>query len=587
MNKKNMFIWSAALVLTACGGDDLLENVQGGQPGDEPQVGTIQVPVHITASGGSDAEAKGRTGMAKVAGTDTGSELTFVWESTDGIEVFAGEQGMTRTIFSTISSGAGTNSAEFNGTLNYNAAENGDHALTDATPVYSYIRTPYTVYDAAERSVTIDLKEQTGTLDDALAHTLFWAESTYNAGEVHFDYQNQMSVMKFNIANIAGETGTGSVTFMADQGMPNAVTCSAKTGAVTPGTGMYVKATQVQFSDGQATVYLAICPNAAQAITTAEVRIDLNGRTFYQKFSNTNIPAGTIQGGFLYPQNVKKAKELKVGDVLYTDGTWGTKAETTARPKSEVLGIVGDINPTQEDIEAGYRHGYAIYREDLPGDKDYDWASQYFKGGIAVYVQRVSNAFGVTYPMLDIVPQNASQDVVVSFLEQESSGLALSRTLYPLRATLLLGTGSYIAYPAAYYAYDEWGEKGDEPQTRTHTFLGTAGEMFRVLRNLGILDTTQPFTSSSPGMTSQTEEFQWNNQNYTAEMNVALTVTCSDGALAMNLFERPNGIDLSFYWTTSEDDTSETFSFYLYNNYIKFDAQQKTDKKMVRPLVAF
>lgn len=573
--KKNISILMAALALTACGGDDLLENVSP-TPTPEPTPDVVQVPVRITADSGAPTAAKAR----KVSGTDSGSELTFVWESTDGIEVFAGAQGMTRTVFTTLSSGAGTKSAEFSGTMNYDASANGDAALTDDTPVYSYIRNANLVYNADDRSVTMDLATQTGSLDDALAHTLFWSESTYNGGDIHFTYVNQMAVLKLNIQNVGTESGTGTVTFMADEGMPNSVTCSAKTGAVTPGTGKQVKATAVSFADGAATVYLAIVPNATSAITRSEVRIDINGRTFYQLFKNSSIAAGTLAGGYLYPQNVKKAKELKVGDVLYKDGTWSTREEAISHTKSEVLGIVGDINPTDEDVEMGYRHGYAIYYEDLPGDKDYDWASHHLHNGVAPYASYVSSRFGVDYPTTQIKPRNASQDVIVAALLAEPSGLKLSQTLYPLRTSV----GSNIAYPAAYYAYDEWGEKGDEVSSGTHSFLPTAGEMYKVLTNMGILDVTQTFTNTTGALSLGVETFNWTNQNYEAQMNTILTITCSDGAYAMNLSTTSSK---EYYWAVSEEDASEAWAVYLKNGEVKFNAQQKTDKKMIRPLVAF
>ena len=585
MKKQNMLMMAVALFFAGCNSDDMLQDTPEQNP--SPKGPTIQVPIHITANGGSNSASKAR----KVNGTDTGTELTFLWESTDGIEVFAGATGLTRTVFSTLSSGAGTNAAEFDGSLNYNASENGDLALSSTTPLYSYIRNANLVYNAEDKTVTMDLTEQTGSLNDALAHTLFWAETTYGDGtDVHFKYQNQMSVMKFNITNIGTETGTGTLTFIANDGMPNSVTCSAKTGAVTPGTGFYVKATSVTFSNGAATAYLAIVPNATSAITKAEVRIDVNGNTYCQKFKNDNIEAGAIEGGLLYPQNVKKAKQLKVGDVLYKDGTWGTTAETAAnKTQDEILGIVGDINPTQEDFEAGYRHGYAIYYEDLPNDKDYDWASQYFRKGIAVYVQKVSSAYGVDYPELNPAPKLADQATIVAAMEAEPSGLKLSQTLYPLLCSFIAGgTENRTAYPAAYYAYGEWGESAAEQATGTHTFLGTAGQMYKVLKNLGILDTTQSFSNNTGdhiNASSTAEKWTWANQPYTGVMNLKLTVACTDGNKVMNLNEVTSG--LGYYWTTSEDDGHEAFSFYLSDNSIVFEAQQKTDKKYIRPLVAF
>ena len=573
--KKYLTLMAAGLLLAACNSDDILEDTP--TPAPQPSESTIQVPVRITADGGGSTASKAR----KVAGTDTGSELTFVWESTDGIDVFAGAQGMTRTVFSSPATGVGTRSAEFSGTLNYNAADNGDLALTDDTPLYSYITNGNVTYNASDRTVTMDLSEQTGTLNDALAHTLFWAESTYNGGDIHFTYQNQMTVMKFNIANVGGLSGTGTVTFMAEEGMPNSVTCSAKTGAVTPGTGKQVKATAVTFANGEATVYLAIVPNAAQAITKAEVRIDLNDHVYYQKFKNQSIPAGTLEGGYLYPQNVKKAQELKVGDVLYKDGTWSTPAEAISHPKSEVLGIVGDVHPTDEDIEQGYRHGYAIYYEDLPDGKDYDWASQHLHNGVAPYASYVKTRFGIDYPTTQIKPKNAGQDVIVAALLAEPSGLKLSQMLYPLRTSV----GSNIAYPAAYYAYDEWGDKTEEERNSgTHSFLPTAGEWYRVLVNMGILDVSQTFTNETGNLSIGVETFNWANQNYDAQMNTILTITCSDGAYAMNLNTTSSK---EYYWAVSEEDASEAWSCYLKNGEVKFNAQQKTDKKMIRPFVAF
>ena len=197
MNTKNLFTMALALVFAGCSSDDAPE-----QDPQEPQGGVVKIPVHITADGGSDSASKAR----KVQGTDTGSELTFVWEGgrKDTIAVFVGAGSpATRNLISNLTSGANTSKAEFDGNINYNQSANGDNSADQGTPVYSYIHNYKITYNAADYTATLDLKEQKGSLDDALAHTFFWAETTYGTGyDIHFSYKNQMSIMKFNVSSV-------------------------------------------------------------------------------------------------------------------------------------------------------------------------------------------------------------------------------------------------------------------------------------------------------------------------------------------------------------------------------------------------
>ena len=585
MNTKNLFTMALALVFAGCSSDDAPE-----QDPQEPQGGVVKIPVHITADGGSDSASKAR----KIQGTDTGSELTFVWEDEkkDKIAVFAGDGSpATYNLFDNLTSGAGTSKAEFDGTLEYNQTANGGVVKSSDTPVYSYIYNANITYKDTDYTATLDLKEQDGSLNGALAHTFFWAKTTFgNGNDIHFSYKNQMSIMKFNISDLGNDVnGTGSVTFIADTGMPNSVTFNIKTGVLTPGTGTYVKATNVTFSNGTATVYLAIAPNATDAITNAEVRIDVGGKTYWKSFSNKNISANTIKKGKLYPQNVKNAKKLEVGSVLYADGTWGTKAETEQVDKSKILGVVGDINPTEEDIEAGYHHGYAIYRENLPYGKDYKWGNEFSSSYNSHIISSnyVSTCFtNITYP--SFTPSSNNQTDFVNALEAEGSGLKLTKTLEGLKCGV--GSGeNHDAFPAAHYAYEQTWDgktKGAQP------FLPTAGEMFRVLTNLEILNTSGTFSSHNG---SAVQTWSWDVTNFD-KMDTTLKLNCKDGStnstINMTLDVNP-ATSLSYYWTTTEYQNNNALSFYLQTNAISgnskfvFDAQVKLDSKVVRPLVAF
>jgi hypothetical protein len=558
MKKQIILALAAVLTLAACNDNDMLDDQQPVNPQNnstEPVEGPT-VPLNVTAFNGDDGSstATPRT----IAAERTASGATLTWESTDKIKVFLGS-GMTPTELTSPTITNENKKAIFSGDV-----ATGGQTVTESTPVYSYVASDYMTFNSSTNDVTIDLTAQNnqtntnGSIRDAVLHNFFYASTTYGDGNVTFNYENKLAIMELVLTEIAGENGTGTVTFTADQGIPSSVTFDLETGNVkSVDTANGVTATNVLFINGEAKCYVAIVPNASSAITNAKVRITVNGHLYEKVMKNTNIAAGSLMANQVYKQTVKKAL-VPIGSWLFSDGTWGEK--NVPAPDKTIVGVVYENEVTAEDAALGYTHGYAIALKDITTGSW--WSGMNLDVGYGY--------LGIKY--------NDTAETAKATLLAEPSGLKYSAdaTAKP--------DGWTVHAPKLAYEYIV--------TANMHSFLPSAGHIYRMLMNLGALSPDADPTLARSGWASEAEEIKFPGTGSTIYQNLGQSgVLNIDAGMTSNAPINGNFTNDEEYWTSSQCDNNEAYCFTIspsVNNWIYFDGENKPGtSKTTRACIAF
>lgn len=561
--KKTLIMAAVAMVcLTACNdNNDILDEQPvvektGEQQGSESDGPTV--PLNVTALSTTDeSNDVKQTGRRSILPTVTTTGVTMEWENSDKIEVLLGD-AMTKTQLS-MSEKQTTQKAIFGGDI-----ATGGQEVTASTPLYSYVASEDITFNSASGDVTIDLSDQDGTITDAVRHSLLLGETVYGNGNVTFNYTNRLAIMELKFRAVNGENGRATVSFSADQGIPASVTYDPATGNVKAvGSTSGAQATNVLFEEGEATCYIAIAPNTAGAnnvdINNARVRVTFNnnGRFYEQAMKVTTIPAGSIEANLVYEQRVKNPL-IPIGSWLFSDGSWGEK--NVAQPEKTIVGIIYDNQPTAEDAALGYTHGYAIALEDIATGKW--WSGMNLDIGYGY--------LGVKY---DAAPADA-----VAALIAEPSGLKYSAdaTAKPDAWTV---HAPKIAYEYIVVA-------------NMHSFLPTAGHIYKMLVNLGGLSADALPTVGRSGTGSEAEEIKFMSAGSSVYQNLGQSgVLNIDAGMTSNAPINGNFTNDEEYWTSTQCDNNEAYCFTIstsVNNWIFFDAENKPGtSKTTRACIAF
>ncbi|MCR4612539.1 MAG: hypothetical protein K5778_00910 [Bacteroidaceae bacterium] len=580
MKKTMILALASMLTLAACNdNDDILGEVQPNNPSsDKTEELGPTVPLNVTAISTADAgaEVKGQNdGLRFIQPSVTTTGVTLAWETSDKIEVLLGAD-MAKTQLP-LTEKQTEQKALFAGDI-----ATGGATVTASTPLYSYVASEDITFNATAKTLTIDLTQQDGSIEDAVRHSLFLAQAPYDDGSVTFDYTNQLAIMELKFRAVGNENGSATVTFSADQGIPGSVTFNPATGVTTTVSGTSVSATNVQFTNGEATCYVAIAPNSygsanAQSILNAKVRIDINGNTCYyvHNFSATNIPAGAIVADKLFEQRIKDPK-VPIGTILYDDGTWGDKDVPSTK---NAVGVIYDNEPSAEDRAAGFTHGYAVGLHDAPpvvvlGMSEYKNALKW----------TTTNVNRQNRPKFEIV-DGSTVAQVNQVLATEPSGLGWTTALHDVKTNL--GNPEFKVFDWAW----QQAQRSDSDGRNYQGFIPTVGHMYRLFKNLGGLDDTGTAVSKHNSSSSMYDQIAWAGQS-TSVMNTLVTnLNIPQGSVgnAAEASINPMFVANIDYWTATEYDGNEAFIFKFdnSNNRIWCEAEVKSDLKQARYFVAF
>lgn len=237
------------------------------------------------------------------------------------------------------------------------------------------------------------------------------------------------------------------------------------------------------------------------------------GALAYDKY---NIPSGMTTLEFKTAEATQSEKP-NVGDLLFSDGSWGNKIESGKTP----VAVVFSTTPSEADKAMGYTHGYAIALKNA--------------------TQKV--AWAVT-PSGEQTGHYTSSDS----LGYQTDKDGLSHTRYLVEQ----GAGFYPAADAA-VSYNV-----DAPENSSGWYLPSSGQWYDIVVNLGGLDSQMPVTGKTEGYWNKASDVNSSVRNINDHLKVAGT----------DLYEPisvPSG-DYLWFWTSSESGDSQAYAIFFDND---------------------
>ncbi len=233
----------------------------------------------------------------------------------------------------------------------------------------------------------------------------------------------------------------------------------------------------------------------------------------------------------------------KVGDILYSDGTWSTKLNR----KKTAIAIVFNVGTSNADSIKGWKNGYAMALKNSGQKKA--WATA--EGNL----------------------QSGRQDYVSADTSLTNPGYMVDLDGYSETQALLTNTSA--TFPAAESAT---GYAVTAPEATSGWYLPSVGQWVKILVNLGGLSATPHRYSAS------TAFWDYCSRTFISAINAKLTAVSDD----VDKFES----DDIYYWTSTEYGSATAYEMHV--NYeedgIDVDSWMKTygfQSCRVRPVIAF
>lgn len=264
-NNSILFVAAAALAMLATSCTKENEN---------PRNEVKQMPITITAEyDGSNA---------KVSYTESGSNITATWEDSD--EILVVYDGYVSTL--TLSSGAGTASATFTGTISYRTAPTANSLLS------CYVRDQNNA-----SAVTVDgntivysdaaFQSQDGTLASAAKCNTYFGMATYGDGtNIRCDFAVNTSMCKFNYINVDSDNGRSATV----EYKSNGTTLASATITVHSGSNLvYLAVPSGSYSGEQKLVYTCAASSTVKEYNLSSTSANfVAGHTYSKNIAFTN-----------------------------------------------------------------------------------------------------------------------------------------------------------------------------------------------------------------------------------------------------------------------------------------------------------
>ena len=291
------------------------------------------------------------------------------------------------------------------------------------------------------------------------------------------------------------------------------------------------------------------------------------------------------------------ANTAKVGDYLFSDGTWGALGESSSWTSSHYpIAVIFSNNPTATDRAAGYTHGYAVAI--ASAGAQLSWAAE--------------GAYGATHQV---------QDNLLTTLEAAKTDLD-GRT--ETAKIVALSDFSKENYPSVYYAthfgtaeigltnnsnVSEYKKDSEEsttynssgfaaPTNTSGWFLGSIGQYWEVLKNLvSNVSENIPFTEGHDNALNIYWYLDYNDEMSFTYGLEDYFVNAKSNFTQTNTVEKPCNLPWLYskytiwYWTTSEFSAVKGFLFGLGAkfsiNALNDKVHANSDNRGVRPMIAF
>lgn len=304
-NKLNSLLVAplAIALYAACSTDDNLSD--GGVSG--------QTLIFLAVNGEAGETVGSRTIFDHTIGEgEQLDKITAKWDKTnDKVVVYGDNQYQNCGDFTVTSVSTDGKSASLTGKIPTAVTKEG-------TPMYAYVSNENIKKYNGGKQLEVDYSNQDGTFEDAMAHTLLWAKTTYSAtGDMKFKFLYKTTYLKLTL-DFGDESlnGTASLFLNGDN-----ITSLSRIHAINNSTdatkdnsgatnkfetnGVTIK--NANITNGKSVVYVALYPQKVKNVT---LKATLTDNTSYT-FNISNGVEATLGNGALYHITRTGIKEVK------------------------------------------------------------------------------------------------------------------------------------------------------------------------------------------------------------------------------------------------------------------------------------
>jgi len=465
---------------------------------------------------------------------------------------------MTRTSTADGSWSSGENIAvQQNGTTKQYTVD-GDGNITSSSPFYWVNKNDVSVtswypYSASLSSWAVVNNDQSNETNYDNSDLLYSSGILSYDGSKTLQYSHQTAKVVINIvkadnliklSNISSITiGTSNtpIILSGTVGSNGSITASTTTGYITP--------YQTTSSNYVVTYSALVIPQEMKGKQFIAINAT-NGVTYYYKPSTSTI----LSGGYEYDYNIT-VPYVNIGDYYYSDGTWGTNASPSGKT---VIGIVFQNNPnriSETEKNKGWNHGYAMAITE---------ASNSAVWGPLATDEEIGNVNTAELMYQDINGYNNTTYIINEYGNGKYSGLA--------------NTNYKAFYYATQYGSSTNGSAYSAPNSSSGWYLGSQGQWWDLMVNLGNIDLTS-YQTNSDIITNWIEIFNLGN---TALNNINALLAKINGSTSFPT-------DDSWYISSSQlsSDRADDM-FCMSNGSFRIDSSIKNNgSNRVRSILAF
>lgn len=299
-NKLNSLLVAplAIALFAACSTDDNLSD--GGKSG--------QTLTFLAVNGEADEAVGSRTIFDHTIGEgEQLDKITAKWDKTnDNVVVYGGNDTNNCGDFKVSNLSTDGKTASLTGTI--------QTAVTEGTPMYAYVSNTYVTQVNDGKQLEVDYSNQKGTFEDAMAHTLLWAKTTYSAtGDMKFNFLYKTTYLKltldFGDANLNGKASM-VLSGVACKSRIHTINNSKdgdNAGVTNQNPDGNINIKDVPIEKGKSVVYVASYPKNVKNVSLAATLTDNTSYTF----NISNGVAATLGAGAIYHITRTGLKEVK------------------------------------------------------------------------------------------------------------------------------------------------------------------------------------------------------------------------------------------------------------------------------------
>lgn len=354
-----------------------------------------------------------------------------------------------------------------------------------------------------------------------------------------------------------------------------------------------------------------------------KVNVVINGKGSDSPTKPVDNSAATVTVNakpFVDANQTTNVNGTQIGDYVFNDGTWGPleNISSTHYP----IAVIFSNNPSKTDIDAGYRHGYAMAL--AAAGPSCAWGANGASALSSVVTSTLADK--VTAAGSDATAiQKVISDIKADYdgRTETNAVLALDDAKGTTKVSEVETSNLLYHYPAFYYAHNfgtanvgyndnnGWGTETQSGETKDGSvacaapkgtsgwYLGSIGQYYLVAKNLGgnMSDETDASWKTGGNTYWYVEGKSFDNaagvSKYITAAADAMTAA-SVAAYTPNIIKsETDGWHTTWYWTSSEFSAGNGFHVVWYGNghfYLNGDADKSfvsANNRGVRPVLAF